>query len=82
MYVLAPHISLLRSFKSCFGILFYKYLVPPGPRTQTTEKTIRLSLQRHQTRRPNPACRITQIFSNKISRTESAPKTNNKPTAA
>jgi hypothetical protein len=38
MYVLAPHISLLRSFKSCFGILFCKHLVPPGPGVQTTEK--------------------------------------------
>ena len=54
MYVLAPHISLLRSFKSCFGILFYKYLVPPGPRTQTTEKTIGPKIPRHQTRRSYP----------------------------
>ena len=56
--------------------------VPPGPRTQTTERNYQTKTQRPQTRRSNPTCQITQIFSNKISRTESAPKTNNKPTAA
>jgi len=38
MYVLAPHISLLRSFKSCFGILFYKYLVPSGTENPNDRK--------------------------------------------